>query len=190
MRYEIRIAGSGGQGVILAGLVIAEAGLLKKFRVSQYENYGPETRGGISVSDVIFSDTEIDYPIALGIDILVALNQKASNENMPSIKPDGLIIADSDLVDKILWGKVVRAPFSRMARQNFDNQKVTNVLALGALVPFCSWLSYSSLEKAIKRRIHPDMIQLNLQALQEGLNLANSLKKKLKFHDIEGATEV
>jgi 2-oxoglutarate ferredoxin oxidoreductase subunit gamma len=190
MRYEIRIAGSGGQGVILAGLIISEAGLLKKLHVSQYENYGPETRGGTSVSDVIFSDAEIDYPKALGIDILVPFNQKASDENLPFIKPDGLVIMDSDLVEKILWGRVVRIPFSGKALQKLHNQRVANVLALGALVPFCPWLSSSSLEKAIRKRIPPGIAQLNLQALREGLNLASSLKKKLKFHDLEGVTEV
>lgn len=190
MRYEIRIAGSGGQGVILAGLILAEAGLLKKFYVAHYENYGPETRGGTSVSEVIFSDTEIDYPKALWLDILLALNQKACDENLPSIKPEGLVIVDSDLVEKVLWGRVVRAPFSRNARQKLQNQRVANMLALGTLVPFCPWLSSRSLEEAIQRRMPPDIVQLNLQALREGLKLASNLKKNLAFQEVEGVTEV
>ena len=190
MRYEIRLAGTGGQGVILAGLILAEAGVFEKNYVTHSQNYGPEARGGTSVSEVIFSDAEIDYPKTLGLDILLALNQKACDENLPFMKPDGLLIIDSNLVKKVLWGKVVRAPFSRRALQKFKNQKVANMLALGALVPFCPWVSPHSLRKAIEKRMPPDMVELNLLAFQEGLELARPLKKSLRFYEIEGAIEV
>ena len=190
MRYEIRLAGTGGQGVILAGLILAEAGVFQRHYVVHTQNYGPEARGGTSVSEVIFSDTEIDYPKTLGLDILLALNQKACDENLPSMKPEGLVIIDSNLVKKVLWGKVVRVPFSRRAQQKFENQKVTNMLALGALVPFCPWVSPRFLRKAVEKRMPRSMVELNLLAFQEGLKLARRLKKSLRFYEIEGAIEV
>jgi len=190
MRYEIRFVGTGGQGMILAGLILAEAGVFDRHHVVHSQNYGPEARGGTSVSDVIFSDTEIDYPKTLGLDILLALNQDACAKNLPDMKPEGLVIIDSDLVEKVPWGKVVSVPFSRRAREKLKNQKVTNMLALGTLVPFCPWVSSRSLRKAISKRMPPGTIQLNLSALQEGLKLARRLKSSLKFDEIEGATEV
>lgn len=190
MRYEIRLAGTGGQGIILAGLILAEAGVSEGHYVVHTQNYGPEARGGTSVSEVIFGDAEIDYPKTLGLDILLSLNQKACDENLPDMKSESLVIIDSDLVEKVLWGKVMRVPFCRRAQEKFNNQKVANMIALGALVPFCPRVSPRSLRKAIQKRIPPEIIELNLLAFQEGLRLARRLKKSLKFDEVEGATEV
>jgi len=190
MRYEIRLAGGGGQGVILAGLILAEAGVFEKHHVVHTQNYGPEARGGTSISEVIFSDAEIDYPKTLCLDILVALGQKACDKNLPDVKPEGLVIVDSDLVKKVLWRKVVRVPISRRAQKKFNDPKVANMLALGTLVPFCPWVSARCLSKAIKMRTPAGITQLNLAAFQEGLKLARRLKKSLKFEEIEGVTEV
>lgn len=190
MRYEIKLAGQGGQGVILAGLILAEAGVFERHYVIHAQNYGPEARGGTSISEVIFSDVEIDYPKTIGLDILLALNQKAFDENLPDMKPDGLVIVDSNLVGKAPWRKTVRVPFYRRAQVKFKNQKVANMLALGTLVPFCPMVSSRSLKKAISKRTPPEITQLNLSAFQEGLKLARRLKKSLKFDEIEGATEV
>ena len=190
MRYEIRLAGSGGQGVILAGLILAEAAVFERHYVIHAQNYGPEARGGTSISEVIFSDAEIDYPKTLGLDLLLALNQRGYDESLPNMKPEGLVITDSDLVEKVFWEKTVRVPFARRARQKFKDQRVANVLALGTLVHFCPWVSSHSLLQAIRRRTPPGLIQSNLSAFQEGLKLARRIKKSLKFDEIEGAIEV
>lgn len=190
MRYEIRFAGIGGQGIILAGIVLAEAAIFERLYVVQTQNYGPEARGGNSISEVIFSDADIDYPKTLGLDILIALNQKACDENLPGMRQGGLIISDSDLVKKVLWERVVRMPFSRRAQAKFNDPKVANMLALGALVPFCPWVSPPSLRKAISKRTPLGAIQLNLLSFEEGLKLARRLKKNLKFDELEGVTEV
>ena len=190
MRYEIRLAGTGGQGVILAGLVLAEAGIFERHHVVHTQNYGPAARGGISVSEVIFSNAEIDYPKTLRLDLLLALNQKACDENLSDMKPDGLVIIDVSLVGKVFWKKVVRVPISRRAQNKFNDQKIVNMIALGALTPFCPWVSPHSLRKAIMKRLPPEIIQLNLPAFQEGLAIARRLKKSLKFEELEGATEV
>ena len=190
MRYEIRLAGSGGQGVIMAGLVLAEAGIFEGYHVIQTQNYGPEARGGTSVSEVIFSDAEIDYPKTLGLDILIAFDQRACDENLHDMKPEGLIMVDADLVDKVFWGKVVRVPFSRWSQKKYKEPKFANVLALGALAPFCVWFSTRSLRKAIVKRMPQGTVPSNLAAFQKGIELARSLKKSLIFQEIEGSVEV
>ena len=189
-RYEIRLAGTGGQGILLAGLILAEAGLLEGHHIIHNQNYGPEARGGTSISEVIFSTSEIDYPRTLGLDILLALNQKACDENLPDMKPDGLVIIDNDLVEQVFWGKVERVPISHCAQEEFKSTRVANILALGTLVPFCSWVTPASVRNAIKKSMPPLVARANLPAFEEGLKLARSLKKSLKSEEVEGATEV
>ena len=81
-RYEIRLSGSGGQGLVLAGIILAEAaGIYEGKNVVQTVSYGPAARGGTSRADVVISDEEIDYPKAMGLDILLAMNQMACDES-------------------------------------------------------------------------------------------------------------
>jgi len=190
MRYELRLAGAGGQGVVLAGIVLAEAGLMEGHTVVHSQNYGPEARGGNSVSEVIFSDEEIDYPRALGLDVLIALNQKACNENIREMKDDGLVIVDSAPVKKVLWGKVLRIPFQRDADHTFTDPRVVNMLALGVLTPFCPWVSESSLTKSITRRMPAQSLELNLKAFRAGMAKGNELLSVTSFHEHEDAIEV
>lgn len=190
MRYEIRLAGTGGQGVILAGLVLAEAGILEGLNVVHTQNYGPEARGGTSISDVILSDVEIDYPKTRRLDVLIALDQKACDKNLPNVKPEGLVIVDSDTVDKIFWKKVIRVPISRRARDKFKDPRVINMLALGTLVPFCPWVSRRSMGAALKKRMPAGTVQTNYMAFQEGERLSRRLQKSQKFEEIEGVIEV
>ena len=189
MRCEIRLAGTGGQGVILAGLVLAEAGILEGLNVVHTQNYGPEARGGTSISDVILSDIEIDYPKTRWLDVLIALDQKACDKNLSSLKQEGLVIVDSDTVDKIFWKKVIRVPISRKARDKFKDPRVANMLALGALVPFCSCVSRRSLGAALKKTMPAGMVQTNYLAFQEGVRLSRQIQS-LKFEEIEGIIEV
>ena len=90
-RVEIRLSGSGGQGMILAGVILAEAiGINDGKNVVQTQSYGPEARGGASRSDVVISDTEIDYPKSLRIDVLLCLTQQSYDSYHSLVKPGGL----------------------------------------------------------------------------------------------------
>ncbi len=189
MRYDIRIAGAGGQGVILAGLILAEAGVFEGHHVAHTQNYGPETRGGTSNSDVVFSDEEIDYPRTLELDILLALNQRACDENLSHMKPEGILIIDADLVEKVLWGRVVKAPFSAQAKKLGDS-RMANLIALGTLTPYCPLVSAASLQKAIQKRMPASTAEVSMAAFGEGLKTGQHLKNTLQFNEIEGAIEV
>lgn len=190
MRYEARLAGAGGQGLVLAGIVLAEAGLLEGHHVVHSQNYGPEARGGNSVSEVIFSDEEIDYPKAMGLDLLVALNQRACSENLGDMKEDGLVIVDSVTVKKTLWGKVIRFPLQREADTAFDDSRVVNVLALGILTPFCSWVCEKSLEQAIAKVFSGHLVEHNTNTYRAGVKKGLELKESTSFHEHEDAIEV
>ena len=119
-RLEIRLAGSGGQGLVLAGIILAEAAILYDNKNAvQTQSYGPEARGGASKSEVIISDEQIDYPKCEEIDIMLCLNQKSLNEYVHALKKGGVLIVDTDLCPTIPEGEfnLYKVPFTKLARE-------------------------------------------------------------------------
>ena len=176
-RYEIRLSGSGGQGLILMGIILAEAiGIYDGKYVAQTQSYGPEARGGSSKSEVIVSDEEIDYPKAMSLDLLLAMNQKSCDEFYPDLKPDGLLIVDSTFVTQIPTPKAFQVPFTRMAREEFKREVVANIVALGALSQLTSIVSAKAIESAVLARVPKGTEKLNRDALRAGMNAAKRAK--------------
>src|SRR4030067_2936172 len=119
-RYEVRLSGSGGQGLILMGIILAEAiGVYEGKFVAQTQSYGPEARGGSSKSEVIVSEEEIDYPKAMKPDLLLVMNQKSCDDFFPDLKPEGILIVDSTFVTQIPQPRDFQIPFTRIARATF-----------------------------------------------------------------------
>jgi 2-oxoglutarate ferredoxin oxidoreductase subunit gamma len=168
-RHEIRLAGSGGQGIIMAAIVLAEAaGVHEGKQVSQTQSYGPEARGGTCKAEVVISDTPIDYPKVSRPDFLLALNQASVNTYFSDLKPTGLLIVDSTFVSKVPTGKTVSIPFTKIAREELGTDLVANMVALGALCFLSRDVSQESLEEAMLSRVPPGMEEINLKALRAG----------------------
>jgi 2-oxoglutarate ferredoxin oxidoreductase subunit gamma len=178
-RYEIRIAGAGGQGIILAGIILAEAGIIQDLHVAQSQKYGPETRGGNSISEVILSDKEVDFPQSTELDVLIALTQLACDRNLPDMKEGGLVIVDSEAIQRVLWEKTISIPFEEIARK-VGEERAVNIAALGSLIPFCPLIDRRALTKAIAIRLPPAKLEVNLQAFDKALGFARRLKGRLK----------
>jgi len=178
-RYEIRIAGAGGQGIILAGIMLAEAGIIQGLYVAQSQSYGPETRGGNSISEVIFNHTEIDFPQSTELDVLIALTQVACDRNLPDMKEDGLVIVDSDTVQRAIWEKMISIPFGEIARK-VGEERAINAAALGSLVPFCPLINRRALTQAIANRLPATKLEANLQAFDKALRFARRWQGRLK----------
>ena len=177
-RYEIRLSGSGGQGLILMGIILAEAiGIYDGKYVAQTQSYGPEARGGSSKSEVIVSDEEIDYPKAIRLDLLLAMNQKSCDEFYPDLKPEGLLIVDSTFVTQIPTPKAFQIPFTRLAREKFEREVVANIIALGALSQLTLIVSARAIESAVLARVPKGTEKLNRDALRAGMNAAKRAKK-------------
>jgi 2-oxoglutarate ferredoxin oxidoreductase subunit gamma len=177
-RYEIRLSGSGGQGLILMGIILAEAiGIYGGKYVAQTQSYGPEARGGSSKSEVIVSDEEIDYPKAIKLDLLLAMNQKSCDEFFPDLKPDGLLIVDSTFVTQLPTPKAFQIPFTRVAREKFKKEVVANIVALGALSQLTPVVSPKAVESAVLARVPKGTEKLNRDALKAGMNAAKQAKK-------------
>ena len=178
-RNEIRLAGSGGQGIIMAAIVLAEAaGVHEGKQVSQTQSYGPEARGGTCKAEVVISDSPIDYPKVSRPDFMLAMNQASVNKYFGDLKPTGLLIVDSTLVSKVPTAKTVSIPFTKIAREEFGTDLVANMLALGALGWLSKDVSLESLEEALISRVPPGTEDLNLRALRAGVKAAESYDLK------------
>jgi 2-oxoglutarate ferredoxin oxidoreductase subunit gamma len=178
-RYEIRLSGSGGQGLILMGIILAEAiGIYDGKYVSQTQSYGPEARGGSSKSEVVVSDEEIDYPKAMKLDLLLAMNQKSCDEFYPDLKAEGVLIVDSTFVTQIPTPKAFRVPFTRIAREKFKREVVANIIALGALTQLTPIVSPKAIESAVLARVPKGTEKLNRDALKAGISAAKRAKKE------------
>lgn len=178
VRYEIRLSGSGGQGLILMGIILAEAiGIYDGKYVAQTQSYGPEARGGSSKSEVIVSDEEIDYPKAMKLDLLLAMNQKSCDEFYPDLKSDGLLIVDSTFVTQIPTSKAFQIPFTGIAREKFNREMVANIVALGALSQLSSVVTAKAVESAVLARVPKGTDKLNRDALRAGIHAAKRAKK-------------
>lgn len=168
-RYEIRLSGTGGQGLILGGIILAEAiAFGEKKRVIQSQNYGPEARGTNSRADVIISDQEIDYPKALHLDVLLVMNQKALDENFLELKSRGLLIVDSELVKEVPLTRYVGIPLTRLSRESTGSDISANIVALGALSALTGKVSTASLTEALGRHFRGEVLEKNIRALKSG----------------------
>jgi 2-oxoglutarate ferredoxin oxidoreductase subunit gamma len=182
-RHEIRLAGSGGQGLILAGIILAEAaGIYDGKFVCQTQSYGPEARGGTSKAEVVISDTEIDYPQAIHPDVLVALNQKSLDAYIFDLEPEGLILVDADLVTEAPSSRTLALPFTRIAR-DLGTVMVINLVALGALAQFTGVVSLQGLEAAMLARVPKGTEDLNRRALAAGIAAPGSLDRRAPWRN-------
>lgn len=178
MRREIRLAGRGGQGQILAGIILAEAALEAGLNAVQTQSYGPESRGGASRAEVIISDQEIDYPKLQNPDILLAMSPEAVEEYSADIVDEGLILVDSSLVDvnPDAGARIYRLPITSMAEEKLGRAIVANIVALGALVGLTDVVPADALEAAVLARVPRGTEDLNRSALDLGLTAGRALR--------------
>ncbi len=175
---EIRLSGSGGQGLILAGIILANAAVYDGKRVSQTQSYGPESRGGASRSDVIISNKEIYFPEATRYDYLMALTQEACDKFLFDLKEEGYLIVDNSQVKNIalISTKVYELPFTEIALEKLGTSLPTNIVTLSFLVRISGIVSEKSLKKAIENNVKKAYLELNLKAMKLGFDLVKKCK--------------
>jgi 2-oxoglutarate ferredoxin oxidoreductase subunit gamma len=174
-QYEIRLAGLGGQGLILAGIIVAEAaGIYDGKFVTQTQAYGAAARGGFSRSDVVISDEEINYPKASALDLLLAMSQDAYDEHYQFLKPEGILIVDSTYVAQSAAAPEYAIAFTRIAREKLGRENVANIVALGAITQLFPHISEPAMEKAVLCRVPKQFVELNKKAFQAGIDAAKT----------------
>lgn len=177
-RYEVRLSGSGGQGLILAGKILAEAAAIYDGKnATQSQSYGPEARGGASRSEVIISEEDIDYPKAVDIDLLLAMTQEACDKYWRDLKEGGTLIIDSRFVQNVPQGnfRSVPLPISEIAEREVGRDIVANIVALGVIAQLSGVVSSSAMESAILSRVPKGTEELNLKAYHAGVEAAQQL---------------
>ncbi len=168
MRTEIRIAGFGGQGVALAGLILGKAlAIYSGYEAVMTQSYGPEARGGASSANLVVSDEPIDYPFVLTPDILVALSQEAYALYRPGTKRDAILIIDQDLVIPINSDSCYGISSTRLAEE-LGRRVVTNVVMVGYFTAVTRLLTREAVEQAIAETVKPKTLPLNLKAFEVG----------------------
>lgn len=178
-RYEIRFSGSGGQGMILAGIIMAEAAAIYGDKNAvQSQSYGPESRGGASKAEVIISSQPIDYPKATAIDFMLAMTQEACNKYHSDIKDTGILLVDSEEVKNVPKGKfkVYSFPIIGAAREELGKTIVANIISLGMITELTKIVPNEAVEKAVLSRVPAAFVELNKRALQIGFEKARTLK--------------
>ena len=182
-RYEIRLSGSGGQGLVLAGVMIAEAvGVYEGKNVAQTQSYGPEARGGTSRSDLVISQDEIYYPKTSSLDLLLALTQEAADKYYTHLRDDGIMVVDSDTVRQLPpFKRVYALPFTNTARNEIGTTIVANVISGAALIVISGICKPESFMNAVLNRAPKGTESKNEQACKLGFEMGKkALKEKGK----------
>ncbi len=178
-RCRMVFSGSGGQGVITAAIILAEAAVLHdNLTAIQSQVYGPEARGGATRSDVIISDTTINYPKVVQPNVLVCLTQEAYNKFYTIIRPGGMLITDSRFVktQRKADAKQLELPIYATVMEKIGKPIVFNICMLGTLLALTDLVQPESVMKVIKTRIPKDFLELNQKALDIGLKLGKEYK--------------
>ena len=169
---QVRLSGSGGQGLILSGRVLAAALVLEGKRVAQSQSYEPTSRGGLSRSDLVIGDEIPDYPLVTALDYLLILDDCAAAVSTPVLRPGATVLTDDLHVTEPPSGDftVHRLPLAETARA-LGNERATNMVALGALVGLTGICALASLERAVRGGVPKRFVELNLTAVDEGRQL-------------------
>lgn len=175
-QVELRLSGSGGQGLLLAGIILSEAAIIEDKNAIQTQSYGPEARGGASKAEVIISNDEIDFPKVTAPNIVLALTQIAADKYVSSVREDGIVIVDSKIVlpADLKAKKIVSVPIIDTAAEKVGRAIVANIVAIGVIAEATGVVSKESVEKAVLNRVPKGTEELNKKALAEGYLLANA----------------
>jgi 2-oxoglutarate ferredoxin oxidoreductase subunit gamma len=178
-RCRMIFSGSGGQGVITAAIILAEAAVLyENLNAVQSQSYGAEARGGATRSDVIISDSIIHFPKVLQPNILVCLNQNSYNKFYPVIRPGGLLITDPRFVqtEKKVDAQQKELIMYETVMAKIGKPIVFNICMLGAVIALTELVKPESVMKMLALRIPQDFLDMNRQALDIGLALGEQAK--------------
>ena len=170
-RREVKMAGFGGQGIILAGYILGKAAAVFENRNAvQTQSYGPEARGGACSADIVIDDDAIDYPLTSKVDVFVAMSEDAYRTHNDCMTANGVLIIDEELVrlnERHGKRKVFRIPATKMAI-DLGKRVVTNIVMLGFVTAVTDLVGFEAMKKAVLDSIPKGTEELNLKAFESG----------------------
>lgn len=170
----VRIAGSGGQGSVLAGKILAQAAVFDGKHVVQTQLYGAQVRGGISHCDVLIDDEWIDFPEATQFDVMYLMHPDTVKAYYKLLKINGVVLLDHTFLESIpqklltVTKKIIALPLERLAIEKFKTSIVANMIGLGALIKATGLVSVESLRKAIEESVAERYVKMNIEAMEYG----------------------
>lgn len=174
MRKQLRLSGSGGQGVITAAIIFAEAAVNEGKEAVQSQSYGPEARGGASKSEVIIDDKPIYHPHVQQPDLVLAMTQKAADKYYSDLHEDGILVLDEDLVpEPPKFKNIIKIPITKLAIEQVGKPLFANIVALGALVHITGLVEFDTIKASVAKRVPPHTVEKNMLALQVGWDAAD-----------------
>ena len=171
---EIRFGGTGGQGLQLSAKLLADALSAQGLNVARSQSYEPTSRGGVSRADLVISKDKIDFPLLSELDFLLLLDQPALGISLPLMKKGGVVLADDRRTENIPSEnlQVHTLPLSEIALA-MGNERVTNIIALGAFAGISNWCDYDVLQQSISEGVPQRFLDLNLAAFVKGYELTS-----------------
>jgi len=176
MYQGLKISGFGGQGVVSAGILLAQAGLTEGKAASWFPSYGPEMRGGTANCSVVITDGEVSTPVVSRPDTAIVMNEPSLTKFEPLVKSGGLLIVNSSLIKGKSTRKDIRVVYvaCNEIAEKVGSLKTANLVALGVFAGLTGAVTIDGIEKAMKKvfkHAKPEMIALNRKALEEGAKL-------------------
>ncbi len=169
MRKNIRLCGSGGQGIMTAGYILGKAAsVFHDYKAVQTQSYGPEARGGAARSEVIISDREIGYCGLMETEYMMVMSQAAFDKYTFDLTEDAVVVLDPNLVPYAEYEGAVEIPATQIAEE-LGNKIVANIVMLGAFNAASDLVPEDALEEALKDSVPKRFIDLNVKALREGI---------------------
>ncbi len=178
-RYEILIAGRGGQGILLAGYLMGRALIEKGYYVVNSETYSAETRGGDSRSElVVMMGEEPDLIRVRKANIAIFMFDEQMNKYAKWVREDAKVFLDSTFIKKPVmpWREVYSIPFTRLAEERVGNPRVANIVMLGAFSAITGLYDVESLKKAIRSHVKEQWVEVNLKAVDVGYEVGKEYR--------------
>lgn len=173
-KKELRLSGSGGQGVILAAIIFADAAIEEGLNAIQTQSYGPEARGGASKAEVIINRNEIKFPKVTNCDILLCLTQSSYDKYVASLNKDGILVVDESVnVNMDVPYTIYKLPIIDTAINKIGTHMVSNIISVGALYALIGEdvISKDVMIRSISNRVPPVTVEKNIDAFEEGIKL-------------------
>jgi 2-oxoglutarate ferredoxin oxidoreductase subunit gamma len=169
-KIEIRISGFGGQGVVLAGQILARAAVYDGKNVVQTQSYGAEARGSMAKSELIIASGKIGFPIVRKSDVLIAMNQDAVEKDLKDLKEDGILLVDSSTVKKVPTtnARIFKVSATQIAENSCGGKLYANMIMLGALTEITKIVSERSMRLAIEDSVAEKAVATNFRAFKKG----------------------
>lgn len=174
-KYSIRLSGAGGQGLIQAARILAEAAAVYDNKnAAESCSYGPEARGSASRAEIVISDEAIDYPKVESVDLLMALTQEAFDKHIKDLVPTGILVTDSNVKirDEVKGRKVFSVPFMEIAQEVCGRPAMVNIVALGFFAEVSDIIDRRSIRQAILARVPKMSEDIYIKAYEAGLKAA------------------